>query len=450
MRWVGLARSAIFVGSLAALAPAWADPPAAPVDERRVVWGGLVRGPLSPADALALEKELIEGLGEDERILLVDAAGKPLGHVARTKEMARVDRVMREGLDLVLRGKHDAGRTRIDQAVALFEDSLGAHENHAVLYEALLLQALSLFERGQTEAARSTLARLGALAPDMAPTEPPGLVSLWREARATREKPGRLEITTAGPPAEIRLDGRPLGPTPVIVPKLSAGLHLLGAEWHDATVSQTVQIAPGRPMRVAIERPALGEKARAELLTAASARTGPQAVAGAIPRIATMAGASEVALAVARPDGTVMLARHGADGALLRMAGATGATSFGTPASKSVARRLSATVLIDRPPGGFFVDAGGKENPWPVGPSEAYGGPAPAATDLTPRPDLGPQGAWIAPPPEPETDDTILSRPWFWVLAGGAVAVIALGVILVAQPAPTTTVVDVVFPTRSR
>lgn len=443
--------SALPLALLLALSPglARADEPAAGLDERRVAWGGLVGGSLTPSELRALEVQLLEVLGRDERILLVDAGGRPLGAVARAKEVERVRRLLRGGIDLVLRGRHEDGRGRIDQAVALFEATLGAHTDHDVLHDALLAQSESLFARGQQEAARTTLERLRALSPRLVPEEPRGLVALWEAVVRSKPRAARLEVE-AGEGASIVLDGRALGPAPVALPKVGVGPHLLGVVWHDLTVSQAIQVTPGRTNLVSIQRPALVERAQDELAEAISTRLGPATVTGAIPRLVTMSGATEVVVAVVRPGGQVFLARHGADGLLRRIVGGVlGDARPGTPEVDALAERLAATVLLERPLGGFRLGPEREATSWVGAAAEAYGGAAPAPPVALAGLGEGPREAWEAPPPEaPEEAPSLLGRPWFWVLVGVAVAGGVAGGILLAQPAPETTLVRVVLPSN--
>lgn len=429
--------------------PARADEVAAGVDERRVAWGGVVGGSLTPSELRALELQLLEALGRDERILLVDAGGRPLGAVARAKEVERVRRMLRGGVDLVLRGRHEEGRGRIDQAVALFEATLGAHTDHDVLHDALLAQSESLFARGQQEAARTTLERLRALSPRLVPEEPRGLVALWEAVVRSKPRTARLEIE-AGDGAQIVLDGRALGPAPVTSAKVGVGPHLVGVIWHDLTVSQAVQVTPGRTNVVSIQRPALVDRGRDELAEAISTRLGPATVTGAIPRLVTMSGASEVVVAVVRPEGQVFLGRHGADGLLRRIVGGSlGASKPGTPEIQALAERLAATVLLDRPLGGFRLGPDREATSWVGAAAEAYGGAAPAPPVALAGLGEGPREAWEAPPPgRIEDEASLLERPWFWVIVGVVVAGAVTGGLVLAQHAPETTLVRVVLPSN--
>lgn len=444
--WLGRLAPLVLLLALGA-ARAQADEPPADVDERRVAWGGLVGGSLTPSALRALEVQLLEALGRDERILLVDAGGRPLGAVARGKEVERVRRMLRAGVDQVLRGRHEDGRGRIDQAVALFEAALGAHADHDVLHDALLAQSESLFARGQQEAARTTLERLRALSPRLVPEEPRGLVALWESVVRSKPRTARLEIE-AGDGALIVLDGRALGPAPVTVPKIGVGPHLIGVVWHDLTVSQAVQVTPGRTNLVSIQRPALVDRAKDELAEAISTRLGPATVTGAVPRLVTMSGATEVVVAVVRPEGQVFLARHGADGLLRRIVGGSlGGAEPGTPEVQALAERLAATVLLERPLGGFRLGAEREATSWVGAAAEAYGGAAPAPPVALAGLGEGPRDAWQAPPPGASEDEpALVARPWFWVIVGVVVAGAVAGGIVLAQPTPETTVVRVVLP----
>ena len=96
---------------------------AARADAPSAVWVGLARGPLPPARAARLERDVVAALDRVE--WLVDAGGRPLG----PRGVERVEREVRalrdRGVDAFLRLAYPKAFARLERARVRFEDRLG-------------------------------------------------------------------------------------------------------------------------------------------------------------------------------------------------------------------------------------------------------------------------------------------------------------------------------------
>ncbi len=439
---------------------------AEPAIARRTAWIGLVPGTLSPLEAGALEDALVRALAKDERLLLVDAAGHPLGPVSQRQDLARADALRKEGVDQLLRQRFDAARERLEQAVLLFESQLLATADHAVLHDALLAEAEALVGGGQRQQAKTMLRRLAALKPTVVPTlrtHPRAFVDLWEEASRSLGSPGRLSISTDPPGAELIVDGVRAGRSPLELKGVLPGTHAVAAVLHDFLILSTVQVTSGKRAELRLSRKGPADDLKKEMLESAAARLGTKVVAERFLRVGTMASAEEALVAAAREeDGAIVLvlARHGDDGRVLRAASQKQA-SEGAGIGFDVGRLLEVLYAPEGPRGAVLAGAQtlaypglgdaiyspGKSLLVPPELPRVRTGPDAAPTEV-PRDEL-PPGA--IPPPPPEESPSLVSRWWFWTIIG-AVAVAGGGIAIAAagRPAPTQTIIDVVLPSGPR
>lgn len=456
------ASRAILLALALVSSPATAEPALA----RRTAWVGLVPGTLSPLEAGALEDALVRALAEDERLVLVDTAGHPLGPVGERQDLARVDALRKEGVDLLLRQRYDAARERLEQAVLLFESQLLATADHTLLHDSLLAQAEALAAGGQRQQAKTVLRRLAALKPTLVPTprtHPRAFVDLWEEASRSLGAPGRLSITTDPPGAELFVDGVRAGKSPLELKGVLPGTHAVAAVLHDFLILGTTQVSSGKRAELRLSRKGPADDLRKEMLDSAAARLGTKAVAERFLKVGTMASAEEAVVAAAREeDGGIvlLLARHGNDGRVVRAA-AQKQVAGGAGIGFDVARILEVLYAAEGPRGavlagsaalaypglGEAIYSPGKSLLVPPELPKPRTGPDAAPTEV-PRDEL-PPGA--IPPPPPEESPSLVTRWWFWTIIG-AVAVAGGGIAIAAagRPAPTQTIIDVVLPSGPR
>ncbi|MFO0724468.1 MAG: PEGA domain-containing protein [Myxococcota bacterium] len=441
------------------LAPALASAEG-PEVARRTAWAGLVQSSLSPLEAGILEEAIVSALTKDARLLVVDAAGHPLGAAAEKAELGRAEALKREGVDLMLHGRYDAAKERLEQAVLLFESELLATSDHSVLHDALLAEAEALMEGGQRQQAKTMLRRLAALKPAVVPTtktHSPGFVELWEEAKKSLGPVGRLAITSDPPGAEIILDGNKEGKAPLEL-KVLPGTHAVAVVHRDLVVLGTAQVASGKRTEFKVSRKGPADELRRDVLDVAARRIGEGAVAEHVVKLGTMAAAEEVLIATVREEdgGLVLaLARHGSNGRVVRaavgkhtLAGADGEAGFQLgPLLDALYRKGGgadgAVVEGDRAtpyPGlGAALYTLGKNITTPPAVAAAKVGPDLAPTEV-PKDELH-LGPAPPPPPTPLTEQW-----WFWGLLGAAVAGGTIGIIAATRPAPSHTVLDIVLP----
>jgi hypothetical protein len=92
---------------------------------------------------------------------------------------------------------------------------------------------------------------VGKQAPAPAPAAEPAVAAAPKPEAATPSAKGTLHIT-AVPPANVAIDGRPLGMTPKIV-RLSPGSHRVALIGPGGRRSQTVNVAPGQTASVSVK-----------------------------------------------------------------------------------------------------------------------------------------------------------------------------------------------------
>jgi hypothetical protein len=264
---------------------AGAEPP-------RLAWVGLDHGPLAPEAGAGLEHVLVEELEKAEGVHLVDAAGHALGAKALARESAQVAGLLEQGVDHFLHLRYEAALERIDRAVALFESQLVPLRDHDLLHDALMARAEAQSEHGQKELAKTTLKRLVALGPKRAPTgstHRPPFLALWKEAKKSIGRPGRIEIETDTPGATIQLDGKTIGPSPAEAARVLPGTHYVAARWPGFVVTEAVQLGAGASKTVRVQRAGPAEIARAEAIAAVESRRGERVLAPLTAKLATIA-----------------------------------------------------------------------------------------------------------------------------------------------------------------
>ena len=207
---------------------------------------------------------------------------------------------------------------------------------------ARVVKVACLAANGQAKPARAELERLLAVAPDAdLPTAQfaPDLLALARRARgAATHADAKLEVKSSPDGAEVWVDGKRRGVTPLTVRGLGPGEHQLTLRLPGYAVSQ--QAASGSAS-VTLE-PAARQSSWTALERAASDRGGLIKAAGAV---AASAGATQVLLVTAsrgdRPDSlSLEFVRADAGGGLIR------ATARGTVPVEGLG--AAASILLDR------------------------------------------------------------------------------------------------------
>jgi tetratricopeptide (TPR) repeat protein len=436
----------------------------------RLAWLGLHRGPLAPARAEALEALLLDELDGYESFRLVDAGGGALDDRLLAAEAARAQRLIDEGVDLLLNFKQKKAITKFDQAIEVFESRLTALRDQELLHEALLAKAEALFQNNNKTAATETLKNLAALSPKRVPnkkTHPQKFVALWDRALEELGAAGRVIVEAADPACTIIFDGKVLGNAPVEIPDVLPGKHYVVARWPFFSRAESVQVAPGRELRTSLDRAGPAETARVSLLETIEKRQGANEATMHARRIADIAGANESLAAAIREEGgrqTLLVAKHGAQGEIETMVLVPIQEGIDSEAMSAAVRQLGAVLFVDKSTGELEIVAGGEARPAEGLTALMYGRPGSAAVVATRDPpernvepsERDPLPAVVDEPEEEraltpplraeiEEDRPITKEWWFWVGVGAAfVGVAVVGGSFILRPDATSTELELV------
>jgi hypothetical protein len=279
----------------AAPPPTLAGSPAARAPLAVVVVGA---DPAARDEAPRLQGLAEAAAGQSERFAPVDlvAALDPERESFRTRRArdgeAALEEAARAYNDLDTQRAHD----RAAAAIKAFQDT-DLSRTFPRLIAARVLKAASRFANGEVKPARKELEQILALDPDAAlPPEffPPDVLSFARKTRAALQSSRgvRLEVKTIPAGAEIWVDGRRQGPSPVLVVGLAPGDHLVTARAPGYAVEQ--QVASGS-VTLTLRAASLHARWAALQQAAADASALPSAAAA----LAREVGAAQALLAVA-------------------------------------------------------------------------------------------------------------------------------------------------------
>lgn len=443
-----------------------------PKGTQKLAWIGLYRGPLAPARAESLEALLLDELDGYDSFRLVDAGGGALDERLLASEASRAQRLIDEGVDLLLNFKQKKAITKFDQAIEVFETRLTALRDQELLHEALLAKAEALFQNNNKTAATETLKNLAALSPKRVPnkkTHPAKFVALWDRALEELGAAGKIIIEAADPAAVITFDGKVMGNAPVEISDVLPGKHYVVARWPFYLRAESVQVAPGREARASLDRSGPAETARTSLIDGIEKRQGASEAQVHARRIADIAGADEsMAGAIREVDGrqVLVVAKHGGDGAIETVVAVPIQEGIDSEAMSAAVRQLGAVLFVDKSTGELEIVAGGEAQPAPGLSATLYGRSGSAAVavrepsrdpEVAPREKDRPLPSVVEPheddrslePPltaKVEEDAPITSEWWFWVGVGAAfVGVAVIGGSFILRPDPTSTDVEVVL-----
>jgi hypothetical protein len=330
------------------------------------------------AVAREVRRQLLRAFVDDPLVEL----GDPLAQAGVAEEVAdgaAHEQLLERGKQRLAARRYPAAVGDLEKAVAKIRANLDAVPK-AALAEALLHLAAAQLGAGREGAALAVLKDLLAWRPQVALTvadPPPRWDELQARAREwlTTAGVGALMITSVPPRAEAFVDGRRLGPTPVLAANLVAGTHFASVrmEGHQRVVVP-VEVQAGKERTVSITLRPLPEH---------------EAVAALIGRLQGAAGGPRLAEAAA-------LRRHTGAARLLLLVAAGEAPKVEIKAYlyDLAANRLLAQAAVRT---GF----------------------PPRAEELRPLALWGP----TAPPDRPRPGPRPWYRRWWvWTIAGAAVA----------------------------
>ncbi|MDF1564249.1 MAG: PEGA domain-containing protein [Deltaproteobacteria bacterium] len=275
-------------------------------------------------EAAALEAYVAAWAEGSQRLVYIDAAAFARGdQVALRKEKG--EKALAEykaGLDAYDAMDYEASLGRLAAAIELFEQAdLTVYLDG--LLDAYAARALALFYAGRVPEARNQLIDLHTLRPDYAFDSSrltPDIESHVEDARRSAEMapPTALEVQVAPVPARVFVDGRYAGVTPLEVPKLSPGNHIVSVFATGYAFAQEKQLAAaGQIARYKLKEAPKGKELLGKLERIRGAfRAGGFPDAGGA--LAQWAGAEQATIIVLQPSDSgppkVSLARFGADG----------------------------------------------------------------------------------------------------------------------------------------
>ncbi|GAB4302714.1 MAG: hypothetical protein Kow0090_18320 [Myxococcota bacterium] len=131
-----------------------------------------------------------------------------------------------EALDL------EAAQDKFLEATAFYEQALGYLPADGSYETTLMYMGASAYMQGDPAFAKAQFQKLIILAPDYQPDMSlflPEVIQLFEEAKSevTNMPYGALEITSAPPSVEVIIDNNYVGVTPITIPSLTAGEHII-------------------------------------------------------------------------------------------------------------------------------------------------------------------------------------------------------------------------------
>jgi hypothetical protein len=442
---------------------------------KKLAWAGIHRGPLAPARAEALEALLLDELDGYESFRLVDAGGGALDDRMLAADAARVEKLIDDGVDLLLNFKDKKAIIKFEQAIEVFESKLTSLRDHEKLREALLAKAEALFQSGNRSAATETLKNLAALSPKRVPnkkTHPAKFVALWDRALEELGAPGRVMIDAEDPACTILFDGKPLGNAPAEVSQVLPGKHYVVARWPFYVRAEAVQVAPGREVRVRLDRGGPAETARSALLETIEKKQGPTDAVTRARRVIDLASADEVLVAAVREDNgmqQLLISKHGSEGEVEAIVLVLIQEGIDSEVMSSAVRQLGAVLFVEKRVGELEIAGNGEARPSQGLTGALFGRSTGSATMVAREPERTERLEPPDPPPgreeplpkvvraEPREELTTVETPieepdrsitkewWFWVGVGAAfVGVAVVGGSFLLRPDPSSTEVELV------
>ncbi len=425
---------------------------------KKLVWAGLLRGPLSPKEGRTLEALLIDELDGYDTFRLVDASGNALDRRLLASDAARCAMLKDAGVDLFLNFKHKRAIKKLGQALQVFESRLTSLADYELLHDTLLAKAEAHFQAKQFGAAQRTLENFAALAPKKVPsskTHSKKFVRLWKKARRNMSPYGRIRAECLQPGCTVQVDGQHLGEAPLLATRIIPGKHYVVARWGHAMAISTVRVAPGKEAEIKLGRKGPTEAARQALVEAASQRTGLEEAESQANRIAKLSGSAGVLLAAVRKDKQdtlLLVSKHSKSGAVEAMVSLRLTDKISAQSTAKNVRTLAAAIFVDKRLGEFKVEQGSaalttgllellyeKTNiiAQPSLPEPKNGEPPKLDVEAGPPPP-----ALTEPVTGASTEAGITEKWWFWAALGGGVAVVAASVaagVALSSGAPDTT-----------
>jgi tetratricopeptide (TPR) repeat protein len=235
-----------------------------PGEETRLFLPPVAAGPPGTADLAERAVELVrsETRARGHRVVSEATLARILdgAPVEEVPDMEAADDALRRGQDLYLEFAFAEAAGHLESAASAFEKALPHTGDLEVLVDALVFLGTTLRELGREEDGRAAFVRVLSLDPTHALDEtihPPEVIAAFEAAReeAAARPSGRLDVASAPPLAEVFLDGRPVGRTPLTLTDVPVGAHALRLEMdgHQPFASQIRVDASGATMEIRLE-----------------------------------------------------------------------------------------------------------------------------------------------------------------------------------------------------
>jgi hypothetical protein len=191
--------------------------------------------------------QAIEGQEPTAAVTTPDTARKP----------ARSDVEYRAALGQLKEGAKQAQKLRFPQAIRALRKgiddivkNLDLLDDYNKLIDAYVLLAVSYFRKGQQTAGTDVLEQLARLRPEYeldAAQYPPVFVSVYNQARARAlARPrGILHVTSAPAGADVVVNGRSFGKTPILIEEVVPGEHHVVVKLGDNPWGKAVDVREG-------------------------------------------------------------------------------------------------------------------------------------------------------------------------------------------------------------
>jgi hypothetical protein len=353
---------------------------------------------------------MVRVAAEDEGVrLAVEELGDAITLADAEGQLGPVEQGLADGRRAFFDGDHAVAITylapaleRYDRAPAYYFSSLSAAEGWLVLAQAYDRAG----QRARAQAAYLTVARRWPELDVDPHAFPPGVTDNLRRARrqAKEGRGGPVRISSRPPEADVYVDGRPVGKTPVSLESLASGRHHLRVEVPGMAVrTLTLDVAPRRPEDVDVDLRGPAGEAAERLVDALAVGKGETTVRRLALGVGEAAGSSSVwvGVVVDTPEGgtaLVVCRMDAPDGALRRVVRVElGERSETTRDLRAAVRNLAGATGVGEgrvESGRVTAEDGVKALVFPT----AAPAPARAAPEVTRRPPPEPARR---PPPEP-------------------------------------------------
>ncbi|MBI5510032.1 MAG: PEGA domain-containing protein [Deltaproteobacteria bacterium] len=217
-------------------------------------------GQVEDAPAAQMTRAVLEEFKQQQEKVQVVEGQQPTAAVTApdtARKPARSDVEYRAALGQLKEGAKQAQKLRFPQAIRALRKgidditkNLDLLDDYGKLVDAYVLLAVSYFRKGQQAAGADVLETLARLRPEYELDQaqyPPVFIAVHNQARARAlARPrGALHVTSAPANAEVVVNGRPLGATPILIEEVVPGEQHLVVKMGDNVWARVVTVHEG-------------------------------------------------------------------------------------------------------------------------------------------------------------------------------------------------------------